>query len=105
MIAYTRMPLAVRYLLKILTVFSGEFYQMDNLNTAIKALYKTKGPKDGYKEIKGISKELHDALRISDKETLKRVKNICKMYGEESLSDLLFKIVGESIAYIPFKKR
>ena len=93
------------YLLKLLLTFSGEFYHVDNLNTAIKALYKKSGPKDGYREIKGISKELHNALRISDKETLKQVENICKMYGKTSLSDLLFKIVDDSIAYIPFKKR
>ena len=93
------------YLLKLLLTFPGEFYHVDNLNTAIKALYKKSGPKDGYREIKGISKELHNALRISDKETLKQVENICKMYGKTSLSDLLFKIVDDSIAYIPFKKR
>ena len=93
------------YLLKLLLTFPGVFYHEDNLNTAIKALYKKSGQKDGYREIKGISKELHNALRISDKETLKQVENICKMYGKTSLSDLLFKIVGNSIAYIPFKKR
>lgn len=93
------------HFLSLLIAFPNKSLKKSVLNTIISLLYEEIGEKDECKTIEYLNKKLKDALRISDKQTSKRVKNICKMYGKESLSDLLFKIVGDSIAYIPFKKR